>query len=35
MSIKALQTKIGATPDGVFGPNTMKAAMEFYEIIRS
>jgi putative chitinase len=32
MSIKALQTKIGATPDGVFGPKTMKAAMEFYKL---
>jgi putative chitinase len=32
MSIKALQTKIGATPDGAFGPKTMKAAMEFYKL---
>jgi putative chitinase len=32
MSIKTLQTKIGATPDGVFGPKTMKAAMEFYKL---
>ena len=32
MSVKALQTKIGATPDGVFGPKTMKAAMEFYKL---
>jgi len=32
MSIKALQTKIGATPDGAFGPKTMKAAMAFYNL---
>jgi putative chitinase len=32
MSVKALQAKIGATPDGVFGPGTMKAAMEFYKL---
>ena len=32
MSVKALQTKIGATPDGAFGPKTMKAAMEFYKL---
>ena len=32
MSIKALQTKIGATPDGAFGPKTMKAAMVFYKL---
>jgi predicted chitinase len=32
MSVKALQAKIGATPDGVFGPATMKAAMEFYKL---
>jgi putative chitinase len=32
MSVKALQAKIGATPDGVFGPKTMKAAMEFYKL---
>ena len=31
MSLKALQTKIGATSDGVFGPGTMKKAMEFYK----
>jgi putative chitinase len=32
MSIKALQTKIGSTPDGAFGPKTMKAAMVFYKL---
>lgn len=32
MSIKALQTKIGVTPDGAFGPNTIKAAMAYYKM---
>ena len=32
MSLKALQTKIGATPDGAFGPGTMKKAMEFFKL---
>lgn len=32
MSIKSLQAKIGVTPDGVFGPNTMKAAMAYYKM---
>lgn len=32
MSIKLLQTKIGATSDGKLGPNTMKAAMDFYKL---
>ncbi len=32
MSLKALQEKIGATPDGDFGPGTMKKAMEFYDL---
>ena len=32
MSIKLLQTKIGATTDGAFGPKTMKAAMAFYNL---
>lgn len=32
MSIKALQTKIGITADGAFGPGTLKAAMVFYKL---
>ncbi len=32
MSLKSLQTKIGATADGVFGPGTMRKAMEFYKM---
>ena len=32
MSIKALQTKIGVTADGAFGPGTLKAAMVFYKL---
>lgn len=32
MSLRALQTKIGATSDGVFGPGTMRKAMEFYKL---
>ena len=32
MSLKALQAKIGVTADGVFGPGTMKKAMEFYKL---
>jgi len=32
MSIKSLQTKIGAISDGAFGPKTMKAAMAFYNL---
>ena len=32
MSLKSLQTKIGVTADGVFGPGTMKKAMEFYKL---
>jgi putative chitinase len=32
MSLKALQTKIGVTADGAFGPGTMKKAMEFYKL---
>lgn len=31
MSLKSLQEKIGVTADGVFGPGTMKKAMEFYK----
>jgi putative chitinase len=32
MSLKSLQTKIGVTADGAFGPGTMKKAMEFYKL---
>ena len=32
MSLKKLQEKIGATPDGAFGPNTLKKAMEFFKM---
>ena len=32
MSLIALQKKIGVTADGVFGPGTMKKAMEFYKL---
>ena len=32
MSLKKLQEKIGATPDGSFGPNTLKKAMEFFKM---
>lgn len=32
MSIKSLQIKIGATPDGALGPNTIKAAMKYYKM---
>jgi len=32
MSVKALQTKIGVTADGAFGPNTLRAAMAFYKM---
>jgi putative chitinase len=32
MSIAKLQEKIGAKPDGAFGPNTLKKAMEFYKM---
>ena len=32
MSIKLLQEKIGVTADGAFGPNTLRAAMAFYEL---
>ena len=30
--IKLLQEKIGVTADGAFGPNTLRAAMAFYEL---
>jgi putative chitinase len=32
MSLKSLQTKIGVTADGAFGPGTLKAAMSFYKM---
>lgn len=32
MSIKLLQKKVGVTPDGKLGPNTLKAAMKFYKL---
>jgi putative chitinase len=32
MSLKKLQEKIGATPDGSFGPNTLKKAMVYYKM---
>jgi putative chitinase len=32
MSIKALQSRVGVTPDGRFEPNTMKAAMVYYKM---
>lgn len=35
MSLKALQSKIGATPDGSFGPTTMKKAMGYFKMTPS
>ena len=32
MSLKHLQTKIGVTPDGAFGPGTLKAAMNYFKM---
>jgi len=32
MSLKKLQEKIGVTPDGDFGPTTLKAAMAYYKM---
>ena len=32
MSVKLLQEKIGVTADGAFGPNTLRAAMAYYEM---
>ena len=31
MSLKSLQSKIGVTADGAFGPGTLKAGMNFYK----
>jgi putative chitinase len=31
MSLKSLQAKIGATPDGIWGPNVFKVAMAYYK----
>lgn len=30
MSLSILQSKIGVTPDGIFGPNTLKAAKDYF-----
>jgi len=32
MSLKSLQTKIGVTADGAFGPGTLKAAMTYFKM---
>ena len=32
MSLQNLQIKLGLTPDGVFGPTTMKAAMVYFKL---
>jgi len=32
MSLKSLQTKIGVTADGAFGPGTLKAAMAYFKM---
>jgi putative chitinase len=32
MSLVSLQKKIGVTPDGAFGPGTMRAAMAYYKL---
>ena len=32
MSLKSLQTKLGITADGTFGPGTMKSAMAYYKL---
>ena len=32
MSIKKLQEKIGSVADGIFGPNTLKAAAKYYDM---
>jgi len=32
MSLKKLQEKIGVTPDGVFGPNTLKKAAAYFNL---
>jgi putative chitinase len=30
--LKLLQEKAGTTPDGVFGPNTLRAAVDYYQL---
>lgn len=32
MSLKTLQRKVGTTPDGIFGPNTLKASARFFNL---
>jgi putative chitinase len=32
MSVIVLQRKVGATPDGVFGPNTLRAAARYFNL---
>ena len=32
MSLKKMQEKIGTTPDGAFGPNTLKMAMKHFDM---
>jgi putative chitinase len=32
MSIKSLQTKVGATPDGNLGPKSVKAIMDYFKL---
>jgi len=32
MAIKDLQTKIGVTPDGTFGPETLRTAVKYYKL---
>jgi predicted chitinase len=32
MSLTNLQSKIGVTADGAFGPNTLKVAMQYFKM---